>query len=633
MGANRSQVQKSAASGTESDYLRDWASYNQIKGTLSSEQKTAALSQRSEFARTTNTNTGNSNKTQGSILDIGDVRKAGEGTSRISQFSDQFKTGLESERDFTEPQKLQDAILKQLKLESDLHNQINEGMSLTGKLSEAFRNSLIDTLPQAARLGYDIGNITEMMLTLTENSGKFNIIAQNTLERGFNTARAFGMTLPQLATAFSEFEKVGLGASDALDRINTAGLESASLGLNAKKTTTDLRDNLGKLNEYGFKNGIQGLNSMVQKSIEFRMNMAETFKVADKVMNPDSAIELTANMQMLGGAVGDLNDPLKLMYMATNNVEGLQDAIQGAASTLATYNTEQKRFEITGANLRRGKEMASQLGISYSEFAKGAIAAQERLMATDTLLARGFNIDDKEKEFLTNLASMKDGEMQIVIPKSLQESLGKDLGKNELKLSELSDAQVTILKQYQDQLEGKTPADMAQDMFTETQKIANNTASAAQALTTGTKRISFGKKDDLSDGINPIIKLIKAVGTLRETQAEISKDPNYIEGQSKKAMGLIDKVTKPLEIIVEDMTKSFEKLNEELKKTLRSPKTTEQEKIDIENKKREESSKAKNNDNASLYNVNLKVTHIGLGNNMTIDQTEKGYLTPMSNMG
>jgi hypothetical protein len=634
MGANRSQVQKSAASGTESDYLRDWASYNQIKGTLSSEQKTAALSQRSEFARTTNTNTGNSNKTQGSILDIGDVRKAGEGTSRISQFSDQFKTGLESEFDFANAQKLQDAILKQLKLESDLHNQINEGMGLTGELSELFRNSLVDTLPEAARLGYDIGNITEMMLTLTENSGKFNIIAQNTLERGFQTARAFGMTLPQLATAFGEFEKVGLGASDALDRINTAGLESASLGLNAKKTTTDLRDNLSKLNEYGFKSGVEGLNRMVQKSAEFRMNMAETFKVADKVMNPESAIELTANMQMLGGAVGDLNDPLKLMYMATNNVEGLQDAIQGAAATLATYNTEQKRFEITGANIRRGKEMAAQLGISYSEFAKGATAAQERLLATDTLLARGFNMDDKEKEFLTNLASMKDGEMQIVVPKSLQDSLGKELGKNEVKLSDLTNKQVEALKKYQDQLEEKTPEDMAKEMFTETQKIANNTASTAQALTTGTKRISFGKKDDLSDGENkPIIKLIKALGTLRETQAELSKDPKFIEGEVKKAKGLIDAVTKPLEIIVEDMTKSFEKLNEELKKTLRSPKTTEQEKIDIENKKRQESAKPSYNDNAYMFNANLKVTHIGLGNNMTVDQTEKGYLTPMRNMG
>ena len=634
MGASRSQVQRSAASGTESEYLRDWASYNEITGTLSSAQKTAALSQRSEFARTTNTNTGNNNtnQTNGSILKIGDVRKSGEGASRMSPISDQNKTGLEDENDFIDTQKLQNAILKQLKQESDLHTQINESMGLTGELSELFRNSLVDTLPEAARLGFDISNITDMITTLTENSGKFNIIAQNTLERGFSTARAFGMTLPQLATAFGEFEKVGLGASDALDRINTAGLKSASLGLNAKKTISDLKDNLGKLNEYGFANGVEGLNRMVQKSLEFRMNMAETFKVADKVMSPESAIELTANMQMLGGAIGDLNDPLKLMYMATNNVEGLQDAIQGAASSLAVFNEEQGRFEIKGANLRRAKEMASQLGISYSEFAKGAIAAQERLVATDTLLAKGFNIDEKEREFLTNLASMKDGEMQIVVPKSLQDSLGKELGKNEVRLSELNNEQVEALKKYQDQLEEKTTAQMAQDMFTETQRIANNTESTAKALTIGLKRYNFGRKDNLEDGKNPIIDLIKVVGEFRKTQADIAKDPKYIEGEIKKATILIDGATAPLRMIIDQLKDQFKLLNEELKKTLRNPKTLEQEKIDIENKKREESSKPKNNDNAYIFNANLKVTHVGLENTLTVQQTEKGYLTPMINM-
>jgi hypothetical protein len=628
MATTLTDLEKAAATGTDQQYL---AAYQAVHGNT-----TSAVALKSQYIDSYNAKknkaNNNTNQTNGSILSISDVRKAGEGASRISPISDSNKTGIQDEADFIDGQKLQNAILQQLKQESDLHTQINEGMSLTGELSERFRNSLVDTLPEAARLGYDISNITDMMTTLTDNSGKFNIIAQNTLERGFSTARAFGMTLPQLATAFGEFEKVGLGASDALDRINKAGLQSASLGLNAKKTTTDLRDNLGKLNEFGFANGVEGLNRMVQKSYEFRMNMAETFKVADKVMNPESAIELTANMQMLGGAIGDLNDPLKLMYMATNNVEGLQDAIQGAASSLAVYNEEQGRFEIKGANLRRAKEMASQLGVSYSEFAKGAIAAQERLVATDTLLAKGFNIDEKEREFLTNLASMKDGEMQIVVPKSLQESLGKELGKNEVKLSELNNEQVEALKKYQDQLEEKTTAEMAQDMFTETQRIANNTESTAKALTIGMKRVSFGRQDNLEDGINPVVKLIKTVGEFRKTQAELAKDPNFIKGEVTKAMGYVDLITKPLEAIVDDMIIEFKKLNQELKKTLRSPKTSEQEKIDIENKKREEASKPKNNDNAYMFNANLKVTHVGLENTLTIQQTEKGYLTPMINM-
>jgi hypothetical protein len=337
----------------------------------------------------TNSNS-NSNATLGSVLDPYAVIKAGSGTSKISEMSEQFKTGINNEKELLNKDKLNDAILKQLQIESNLHTEINEGLGLTGELSRSFRDTLIESTPAAAQLGYDIGNITDMMTTLSEKTSKFSLISSNTLDQSFKTSRAFGMTLPQLSEAFSEFEKVGYGAADTLDKINTAGLKSASIGLNSKKTTQDLKLNIEKLNEFGFKNGVEGLNRMVQKSAEFRMNMAETFKVAEKVMNPESAIELTANMQMLGGAIGDLNDPLKLMYMATNNVEGLQDALHGAAAGLATYNTEQKRFEITGANLRRAQEMAKTLGVDYKEFAKGAIAAQERIIANDVLLSKGF---------------------------------------------------------------------------------------------------------------------------------------------------------------------------------------------------------------------------------------------------
>jgi hypothetical protein len=201
-----------------------------------------------------------------------------------------------------------------------------------------------------------------------------------------------------------------------------------------------------------------------------------------------------------------------------------------------------------------------------------------------------------------------------------------------VELSELNNEQVEALKKYQDQLEGKTTAEMAQDMFTETQRIANNTESTAKALTIGMKRVSFGRQDNLEDGINPVVKLIKTVGEFRKTQAELAKDPNFIKGEVNKALGLVDIITKPLEAVVDDMIIEFKKLNQELKKTLRSPKTSEQEKIDIENKKREEASKPKNNDNAYMFNANLKVTHVGLENTLTVQQTEKGYLTPMINM-
>ena len=624
------------ASQLGKDYKRGGLSSSQLQGVLQNESddvKKAAMKSFTDEKLPSNSSS-SSRSVQGSIINPLDVIKAGSADSKISSMSSQFKTGLEKPKDFIDPIKLNDAILKQLIIESDLHTQISESMGLTGRLSESFRETLIETLPAAAKLDYDLGNISDMMTTLSEKTSKFSIISTKTLESSFETARAFGMTLPQLSDAFGDFEKVGLGAADTLKRINDAGIKSAGLGLNARKTTQDLKTNIEKLNEYGFKNGIEGLNRMVQRSAEFRMNMSETFKVADKVMNPESAIELTANMQMLGGAIGDLNDPLKLMYMATNNVEGLQDAIQGAASSLAVYNKEQGRFEITGANLRRAKEMATQLGVSYTEFAKGAVAAQERMLATDTLLAKGFNINDKDREFITNLSQMKDGEMQIVIPKSLEETLGKQVGTNELKLSELSSAQIDILTAYKKDLETKTPAQMAEDMFTETKKITNNTAATAQSLIRFGKRELIGREGriyreskipGLGAGVEIASSVMQNLANIKETPEILSN----VVGMPLKALGNVTNIlNNGFEVLKKDFNEISKKLSEMSKKS-----TQDQSKTEEENKRKEEQSKSKNNDGAYIFNANLKVTHIGLGNNMTIDQTEKGYLTPMTNMG
>lgn len=577
-----------------------------------------------------------SNTSTGSITNPMDVAKAGEGLSKISEISNEYKSGIQL-TDLAIPltfaKKMNDEILKQLTVESNLHTQINEGLGLTGKLSEGFRDTLIESIPAATQLGYDIGNITDMMTTLSDKTSKFSLVSSNTLDQSFKTARAFGMTLPQLAEAFAEFEKVGYGAADTLDKINSAGLQSASLGLNSKKTTQDLKTNIEKLNEYGFKNGIEGLNRMVQKSAEFRMNMSETFKVAEKVMNPESAIELTANMQMLGGAIGDLNDPLKLMYMATNDVEGLQDAIHGAASSLAVYNEEQGRFEIKGANLRRAKEMAAQLGVSYSEFAKGAIAAQERILATDTLLAKGFNLDDKDREFITNLSQMKDGQMQIVIPKSLE----KELGKSEIKLSELTSEQINFLKEQKDKLEEKTAEQMAGEMLSETKRMANNMEAFIKSMAISGKRQALGKEGELLDGTDKIIPvlgpILKQMKEFSDTGLAVSKDSGKIGATLKPAIDEIKNLSSEADGILRTAQQVLNELKNDFFKGNSTPKSKEEQKIEEENKRREERQRAKNNDNAFIFNANLKVTHLGLGNNITIDQTEKGYLTPMSNMG
>lgn len=380
-------------------------------------------------------------------------------------------------------------VIKQTQRESELHTEISEKLGLQGTLLEKHVNAIAESSITALKYGYNLNQITEMITTMSDKTGMFNVISKEMLDRSYATGRAFVGSLYKLGESFAEFQKVGIGAKNTLDSIDKSGRSSMSLGLNSKKTTELLRQEIGRLNEYGFSNGVDGLNRMVQRSLEFRMNMGEVFKIADKVMNPEGAIELTANMQMLGGAIGDLNDPLKLMYMATNNVEGLQDAMFGAVQNLATYNEEQGRFEVTGINLRRVREMANALGVDYKELTKGAIAAQERMMGVDALMGKGFQMSEADRELIINMSQMKDGKMTLTVPSGLADSFKS----NEIALEDLTDKQIAALTKYQNELINMNPTEIAMNQFTEVKQIRNMMAALLMGDVRNLSKETLGK--------------------------------------------------------------------------------------------------------------------------------------------
>ena len=424
----------------------------------------------------------------------------------------------------------------QLKRESQLRTDINESIGIAGKLSKSLTDDINDSVAAGIRFGYGIEQVRDMIKSVMEESGRFNLISQKTIESTFATSRAFIGDLKNMGQAISEFEKIGVGASSATKAIERAGKGSLELGLSGKKTTTDLRTNIEKLNEFGFKNGIQGLAEMSRKATEFRINMSEAFKIAENVMDPDKAIELSANLQVLGGAIGDFNDPLKLMYMATNNVEGLQDALIEAAGSLATYNSEQGRFEISGVNLRRAREMAKTLGIDYKELTRTAIASQERLAASTALMGKGLNLKPEDQEFLTNLSRMEGGKMIIDVPESLQKKLG--ITEQSKAIEDLSQVQIDALLQNREQFQKMSVEDIARDQLDNVENIKRDVGALVQMQLRNASKFVRGGMDGES-GIDNITG--QALKQLEKFTAEtFEKNPDLIKSGIEGAQNLVD---------------------------------------------------------------------------------------------
>ena len=384
-----------------------------------------------------------------------------------------FKAGLEQ---------IGDEYQNQRKLLED----INTKTGLTGQLSKDFREEISNAGPKLAQLGISFETIAGVAQDLVEKSGKFNLINQQSFEQAAKVGQAYLGSMESLTNMLPDFEKVGIGAKGTFDAVEKAGKSSLTLGLSSQRVSKDLATNIGKLNEYGFQKGVEGLTKMVQKSIEFRLSMDAVSQVAEKVFSPESALELSANLQVLGGAIGDFNDPLKLMYMATNNVEGLQDSIINAASSLATYNQEQGRFEVTGVNLRKVREMATALGMDYKELTKTAVAAQERLSAKEML--SGLRIEDEDKEFLTNMSQMKNGKMTI----ELQSEKMRDLfgGAQEVALDTLDKNQAELLLKYKDEFKKLETDDIVRGQASDIENIRRDVSFLVKSIAlTGTREV------------------------------------------------------------------------------------------------------------------------------------------------
>ena len=431
--------------------------------------------------------------------------------------------------------------------------QMNAEMGLTGKFSQDFRDSLNDTIPALQGMGLGVSDIVEHTKEMVDNSGKFAFISTESQIKAAEIATAFGMSMKELAGSYKSFEDVGIGAVGAAEAIGDAGKESLELGLQSQTTIKGLQENVDKLNQFGFQKGIRGLEEMVRKSTEFRMSVDSVFQVADKVFSPEGALEMAANLQVVGGAMGALNNPLEMMYMATNNVEGLQDAILKSSESLATFNNETGRFEVVGVNLRKAKDMADATGISLADLTKGAIAGNERMQAMNDM--SGIDVPEDTKRFLTNIAQMKDGEMTIALKGDAAKDLKKIAPNGIIKMSDMTDDIAGTLKKYQDDFKVLNPEQIIEQQANAVQNIMRDVN-----MLLGVARMKAAGVAD--SGIEAIFGMdSKDLGKLISGKSEDGKD--YLQTYIEKGMSGLQEVINKASSSADDIKESQKKEKEQ----------------------------------------------------------------------
>lgn len=264
-----------------------------------------------------------------------------------------------------------------------------------------------EVTPEIVSLGGEFKDVGKTIEGIALGSRRNVIATKEDITELFATSEIIGLEVNKLV---DQFAKVGVMYSDiseqVLDSINYAN----SIGVNAKAVMGEVLSNTEQLSRFNFEGGVQGLTKMAAQASMLRFDMKQTFELADRVLDPDKAIEVASAFQRLGVSAGNLTDPFMLMNQSINDPSGLQDSLINVAKQFTYFDEKTKSFKISPQGILTMKEMEAQTGVSAKSMREAALSAADfDKRMTDikkTGIATGFSEDDQK--LIANLSRMNE---------------------------------------------------------------------------------------------------------------------------------------------------------------------------------------------------------------------------------
>tara|TARA_R110001592_G_scaffold152414_1_gene379910 strand:- start:14314 stop:16617 length:2304 start_codon:yes stop_codon:yes gene_type:complete len=344
-----------------------------------------------------------------------------------------------------------------LEKEGQIRKTVVKNLGMQGQMQTTYQKNIASATIEASEYGIDFEETLRAVSTLSEVIGRNLSIDDDTMAKLAIFADATELGADATARLVQGFDKMGVGVDAALEKGMEMRDVAQGMGLNVGKFMKTVAENMSMVNAYNFKDGVQGFTRMAAQAQRLGLSMQSVKGLMDKVIDPEGAIDLAANLQVIGGAVGDLADPFKLMYMATSDLEGLQNAIVKAGESAITFNEETGEMGISPTEMRRMRAMAEQLGMGYEEYVGSVkMAKQETLAMSQMNLGAFAGSEDAEqlKQFAASMSQFKDGKYKIELEP------GKFTA-----LEDLQDTQVELLRESM-----KGDAERAQELDASSEK-------------------------------------------------------------------------------------------------------------------------------------------------------------------
>jgi hypothetical protein len=319
--------------------------------------------------------------------------------------------------------------------------KLAQKMGVGEQMSSLMKENFAKTTEEIILMGgkfEDAVKIQEDYLNVTNRAALLNADIAKSL---YATSKVTGQAADALVTGFLD---AGYEADNIAENMLRVQKTANSMGISSQAVSSMVLSNLDKLNKFTFKDGVDGLAKMAAKAAMFRIDMSETFSLADKLLSPENAIEVASALQRLGGATSQLASPLRLMDLAQNNVPELQNQLGKLVEKYTFFNEETKSFQIMPGARRELKAVSDSLGVSVETLTKMGIEGAKLKKKMSEISFDGLDFNKEQQEQITNLANLKGGKYQI----EFKDKDGTTITKTLEELKNLTDEQEVSLKEY-----------------------------------------------------------------------------------------------------------------------------------------------------------------------------------------
>jgi hypothetical protein len=283
---------------------------------------------------------------------------------------------------------------------SELLKQFGVGQ----QMAQTLNATMADAVSNVRTLGGDIADVIKTQQDASKALQRNVILSAEVNKDLYATSEVTNKSVGELITGFKD---VGIGAGKVAKEMKNVVDIAAQSGVNAQEVSSKVLQNMDALNKYNFEGGVSGLAKMAAQASMLRIDMKTTLGFAERVFNPEGAIEMAAAMQRLGVSQSSLLDPLKLMDLAQNDPAELQNQLAEMSKQFVQLGKD-GNFEIMPGAKRQMRELEKELQLPAGELSKMALASAELDDKMSKIRFPDFATEEQQM-MIANMAEMGEG--------------------------------------------------------------------------------------------------------------------------------------------------------------------------------------------------------------------------------